>query len=419
MKVLIIGGGGREHALAWKFAQSDRVNKVFVAPGNGGTATMNKGCNVNIAADDIDALKAFAKEEKVDMTLVGPEVPLVAGVVDAFRAEGLKIFGPDADAARLEGSKAFSKRFMEKYGIPTASFKVFSDFEDAKENVGVFGYPMVIKADGLAAGKGVVIAKDEAEALEAMEDMMVKKVFGEAGETILVEEFLGGLEASILCFVDGKTIMPLESVQDYKRIFDNNEGPNTGGMGTYSPNLIYTDSIEDKVKELVLEPVRKGLEAENMDYKGVIFIGLMIDGKEIRVLEFNVRFGDPETQVVMPKMKNDLVDVTEAIIDQRLSSVKLAWEEDTYICVVMASEGYPGSYPKGRPISGLDACNLVFHSGTKLQDDTVFTNGGRVLGVIGNGPTIKEARKSVYKQLETVGFEGAQYRTDIGMLIRN
>lgn len=419
MKVLIIGGGGREHALAWKFAQSDRVNKVFVAPGNGGTATMEKGCNVDIAADNIEALKAFAKDEQVDLTVVGPEVPLVAGVVDAFRADGLKIFGPDADAARLEGSKAFSKRFMEKYGIPTASFKVFTDFEEAKKNVGVFGYPMVIKADGLAAGKGVVIAKDEAEALEAFEDMMVKKIFGEAGETVLVEEFLGGLEASILCFVDGKSIVPLESVQDYKRIFDNNEGPNTGGMGTYSPNLIYTDSIEDKVKELVLEPVRKGLEAENMDYKGVIFIGLMIDGKEIRVLEFNVRFGDPETQVVMPKMKNDIVDVTEAIIDQRLGNVKLAWEDDTFICVIMASEGYPGSYPKGRAITGLDQCNLVFHSGTKLENDSVLTNGGRVLGVIGNGPTIKEARQSVYAQLESVGFEGAQYRTDIGMLIRN
>lgn len=419
MKVLIIGGGGREHALAWKFAQSDRVEQVFVAPGNGGTAIMDKGSNVNIAADDIDGLKAFAVKENVDLTVVGPEVPLVAGVVDSFRADGLKVFGPDASAARLEGSKAFSKRFMEKYGIPTANFKVFTDFEEARKNVGVFGYPMVIKADGLAAGKGVVIAKNEEEALEAMEEMMVKKIFGEAGETILIEEFLGGIEASVLCFVDGKTIIPMESVQDYKRIFDNNEGPNTGGMGTYSPNLIYTDSIEEKVRESVIEPVRKGLEAENMDYRGVIFIGLMIDGKDIRVLEFNVRFGDPETQVVMPKLQNDIVDVTEAILDQRLNQVKLHWNPDTFICVIMASEGYPGNYPKGREITGINDCELVFHSGTKLEDNTLMTSGGRVLGVIGKGPTIKEARQSVYGQLENVNFDGMQFRKDIGMLIRN
>lgn len=419
MKVLIIGGGGREHALAWKFAQSDKVKDVFVAPGNGGTATMNKGTNVDIAADDIEGLKAFAKNENIDLTVVGPEVALVAGVVDAFRADGLKVFGPDASAARLEGSKAFSKRFMEKYGIPTANFKVFTDFEEAKKNVGIFGYPMVIKADGLAAGKGVVIAKTEEEALEAMEDMMVKKIFGEAGETVLVEEFLGGIEASVLCFVDGKSIVPMESVQDYKRIFDNNEGPNTGGMGTYSPNLIYTDTIEEKVREMVLEPVRKGLEAEKMDYKGVIFIGLMIDGKDIRVLEFNVRFGDPETQVVMPKLQNDIVDVTEAILDQRLNQVKLDWDPNTYICVIMASEGYPGSYSKGVQIEGLSECDLVFHSGTKLEDDVLKTSGGRVLGVIGNGTNIKEARQSVYGQLENVKFDGMQFRTDIGMLIRN
>ncbi len=419
MKVLIVGGGGREHALAWKFAQSERVNQVFVAPGNGGTAIMNKGSNVNIAVEDIEGLKAFAKAEKIDMTVVGPEIPLVAGIVDAFRADGLKVFGPDASASRLEGSKSFSKRFMEKYGIPTANFKVFTDFEEAKKNVGVFGYPMVIKADGLAAGKGVVIAKTEEEAIEAMDDMMVKKIFGEAGETILIEEFLGGLEASLLCFVDGKTITPMESVQDYKRIFDNNDGPNTGGMGTYSPNLIYTDSLEEKVKETVIEPVRKGLEAENMDYRGVIFIGLMIDGKDIRVLEFNVRFGDPETQVVMPKLENDILDVTEAILEQRLNQVKLKWSADTFICVVLASEGYPGSYPKGREIKGINDCNLVFHSGTKLENDTLKTSGGRVLGVIGSGENIKEARSSVYGQLEKVNFDGMQFRTDIGKLIRN
>lgn len=419
MKVMIIGGGGREHALAWKFAKSERVKQVFVAPGNGGTAMMEKGTNVAIAPDDIEGLKAFALDEKIDLTVVGPEVPLVAGVVDKFKQAGLKVFGPDAEAARLEGSKAYSKRFMEKYGIPTANFKVFTNFEEAKENVGVFGYPMVIKADGLAAGKGVVIAKTEEEALEAMEDMMVKKIFGSAGETILVEEFLGGLEASVLCFVDGKSIAPMESVQDYKRIFDNNEGPNTGGMGTYSPNLIYTDTIEKKVHDTVLEPIRKGLEIENMDYKGVIFIGLMIDGKDIRVLEFNVRFGDPETQVVMPKLENDIVDVTEAILDQRLSQVKFKWNPETYICVVLASEGYPNSYPKGRAIEGLDDCDLVFHSGTKLEDGSVKTNGGRVLGVIGRGMNIKEARTSVYGQLENVKFDGMQYRTDIGMLIKN
>lgn len=419
MKVLIIGGGGREHALAWKFAQSEKVDHVYVAPGNGGTATMDKGSNVEIQADDIDALKAFALSENIDMTVVGPEVPLVAGLVDTFKEAGLKTFGPQADAARLEGSKVFSKEFMKKYDIPTANFKVFTDFEEAKKNVGVFGYPMVIKADGLAAGKGVVIAKNEAEALEAFDDMMVKKIFGEAGETVLVEEFLGGLEASMLCLVDGKTIKPLESVQDYKRIFDNNEGPNTGGMGTYSPNLIYTEEIEKKVQEVVIDPILKGFEAENMDYRGVLFIGLMIDGREIRVLEFNVRFGDPETQVVMPKMENDIVDVVEAILNQDLGNVKLEWKDDTFVCVIMASEGYPGSYPKGREITGVSDCNLVFHSGTKLEEGTLKTSGGRVLGVIGSGKTIKEARDNVYGQVEKVKFDGHQYRRDIGLLIRN
>ncbi len=419
MKVLIIGGGGREHALAWKFAQSEKVDHVYVAPGNGGTATMDKGSNVAIKADDIEALKAFALSENVDLTVVGPEVPLVAGIVDTFNAAGLKTFGPKANAARLEGSKVFSKEFMKKYDIPTADFKVFTDFEEAKKNVGVFGYPMVIKADGLAAGKGVVIAKNEAEALEAFDDMMVKKVFGEAGETVLVEEFLGGLEASMLCLVDGKTIKPLESVQDYKRIFDNNEGPNTGGMGTYSPNLIYTEEIEKKVQEVVIDPILKGFEAEKMDYRGVLFIGLMIDGREIRVLEFNVRFGDPETQVVMPKMENDIVDVVEAIHSQDLANVKLEWKEDTFVCVIMASEGYPGSYPKGREITGVNDCDLVFHSGTKLEDGSLKTSGGRVLGVIGSGKTIKEARENVYGQVEKVKFDGHQYRKDIGLLIRN
>jgi len=419
MKVLIVGGGGREHALAWKFAQSERVNKVFVAPGNGGTAIMRKGTNVDINVDDIDGLKAFAKKENIDITMIGPEGPLVEGIVDAFREDGLKVFGPDAQAARLEGSKSFAKRFMEKYGIPTANFKVFEDYEEAKKNVGIFGYPMVIKADGLASGKGVVIAKTEEEALEAFDDMMVKKIFGDAGSRVLVEEFLGGLEASMICFVDGKNIVPMESVQDYKRIHDDNEGPNTGGMGTYSPNLIYTDTIEERVKELVIEPVRRGIEAENMDFKGVIFIGLMIDGKDVRVIEFNVRFGDPETQVIMPKMENDLLDITEAVLEQRLHQVKLKWSQETYICVVLASEGYPASYPKGRAISGLENCNLVFHSGTQLDENTLKTSGGRVLGIIGSGENIKEARQSVYGQLQNVTFEGMQYRTDIGMLIRN
>ncbi len=419
MKVLIIGGGGREHALAWKFAQSEKVEHVYVAPGNGGTAIMDKGSNVDIAADNIEDLVEFAKTENIDMTVVGPEVPLVAGAVDALRKAGLKAFGPDAASARLEGSKVFSKEFMKKYDVPTANFKVFTDFSEAKKNVGVFGYPMVIKADGLAAGKGVVIAKNEEEALEAFDDMMVKKVFGEAGETVLVEEFLGGIEASMLCFVDGKTIKPMESVQDYKRIFDNNEGPNTGGMGTYSPNLIYTQEIEEKVQEVVIDPILKGFQAEGMDYKGVLFIGLMIDGKEIRVLEFNVRFGDPETQVVMPKMENDMVDVVEAILDQRLEEVELKWKDETFVCVIMASEGYPGNYPKGVEITGVDKCDLVFHSGTKLENDVLKTSGGRVLGVIGKGPTIKEARASVYGQVEQVSFKGHQYRKDIGLLIRN
>lgn len=419
MKILIVGGGGREHALAWKFAQSDRVSRVYVAPGNGGTALMAKGVNVDIAVDDLQGLRDFAISEQIDMTVIGPEIPLVAGVTNVFKEAGLKVFGPDGDCARLEGSKGFSKLFMEKYNIPTARFMIFDDYTEARKNAGVYGYPVVVKADGLAAGKGVVIAKTEDEALEAMEDMMVKRIFGEAGETIVLEEFLGGLEASMLCLVDGKNIVQLESVQDYKRIGDGNEGPNTGGMGTYSPNLIYSQDVKARVEELVIKPIMEGFEAESMDFRGVLFVGLMIDGDEIRVLEFNVRFGDPETQALMPKLANDIVDVTEAVIDQRLDEIELKWNDDTYICVVLASEGYPGPYAKGVEINGLDNCNLVFHSGTKLEGDKLVTSGGRVMGVIGHGDGIDAARDNVYAQVQKVHFDGMQYRTDIGKLIRH
>jgi len=417
MKVLIVGGGGREHAIAWKLAQSPKIDKLYCAPGNAGIAEVAE-C-VALKAEDVDGICGFAKENKIELTVIGPEVPLSLGIVDALAKQGLKAFGPNQKCAQLEGSKSFTKAFLARHDIPTAGYKEFTDIAELKKAAGIFGYPMVIKADGLAAGKGVVIAEDEASALNAIDEIMGDRIFGSAGDRIVVEEFLTGIEASMLCFVDGKTIVPMESAQDYKRIFDGDKGPNTGGMGTYSPSLIFDRTLETQIRERILEPTIKGFQKDGLDFKGVLFIGLMITDQGPKVIEFNNRFGDPETQSVLPRMKTDLVEIMEAVIEDRLSGQPIEWNDRKAVCVVMASGGYPGDYEKGKAISGLDLVDkdiIVFHSGTKSKDQQILTDGGRVLGVTALGDTHEEARKKAYDNAAKISFEGAQYRKDIGLL---
>ncbi|WP_324825462.1 phosphoribosylamine--glycine ligase [Sinanaerobacter sp. ZZT-01] len=426
MKVLIVGSGGREHAIAWKLSQSPRVTKLYCAPGNAGI-TKQAEC-VAVKAEDIDGICSIAKEKKIDMVVIGPEVPLSMGIVDALEKEGIPTFGPNKKCAQLEGSKAFTKAFLDRHKIPTAGYREFTDKEELKKAVGLFGYPMVLKADGLAAGKGVVIAADQSEALRAIEEMMGDKVFGSAGEKVVVEEFLTGIEASMLCFVDGNVIVPMESAQDYKRIFDGDKGPNTGGMGTYSPSLIFTDELEQQIREQILEPTIEGFKKDGLDFKGVLFIGLMIGEDGPKVIEFNNRFGDPETQSVLSRLDSDLLDIFEAVIHGTLSEQKIAWGSRKAVCVVLASEGYPGSYPKGRKISGLEAVDqdvIVFHAGTKYGNEAdedgklpVLTSGGRVLGVTATGITHEEAREKAFANVKKIFFEGMQYRKDIGCIIK-
>lgn len=417
MKILIVGGGGREHAIAWKLAQSPKVEKLYCAPGNAGIAEVAE-C-VAIKAEDVAGICSFAKENKIDLTVIGPEVPLSLGIVDALAEAGLKAFGPNQKCAQLESSKAFTKSFLARHSIPTAGYKEFTDISELKKSVGIFGYPMVIKADGLAAGKGVVIAENEAAALKAIDEIMGDKIFGAAGDKIVVEEFLTGIEASVLCFVDGKTIVPMESAQDYKRIFDGDEGPNTGGMGTYSPSLIFDDVLEGQIRDRILEPTLKGFQKDGLDFKGVLFIGLMISEEGPKVIEFNNRFGDPETQSVLPRMKTDLLDIMNAVVEERLAEQSIEWSGRKAVCVVMASGGYPGEYEKGKLISGLkdaDEDVIVFHSGTKLLDSMIVTDGGRALGITALGDTHKEAREKAYQNVARISFDGAQYRKDIGLL---
>lgn len=426
MKILIVGNGGREHAIAWKLSQSSRVTKLYCAPGNAGIAKEAE-C-VDIKAEDIDGICAFSKEKNIDMVVVGPEVPLSMGIVDALEKEGIKTFGPNKKCAQLEGSKAFTKAFLARHEIPTAGYREFTDKEELKKSVGLYGYPMVLKADGLAAGKGVVIAENETEALKAIEEMMGNKIFGSAGEKVVVEEFLTGIEASMLCFVDGNVIVPMESAQDYKRIFDGDRGPNTGGMGTYSPSLIFTDELEMQIRERILEPTLKGFHADGLDFKGVLFIGLMIGEDGPKVIEFNNRFGDPETQSVLSRLNSDLVDIFEAVIDGALAKQEIKWSDKKAVCVVLASEGYPGNYPKERVITGLENLDKdvkVFHAGTCFgtkKDENgrlpILTNGGRVLGVTATGVTHEEARKKAFSNVEKIYFEGMQYRKDIGSIVK-
>ncbi len=416
MKILVIGSGGREHTLVWKLKQCSAVGRIYCAPGNPGVGKLAE-C-VHIQPDQIEKLKEFALDKQIDLTIVGPEVPLVAGIVDQFREEGLQIVGPDQAGARLEGSKSFAKAFMKKYQIPTGRYEVAYDPVEAKKKLKGFSYPVVIKADGLAAGKGVLICQKEAEAFGAIEDILEKNVFGDAGNHLVIEEFLEGIETSVLCFVDGETILPMVSSQDHKQIGDNDTGPNTGGMGTYSPNRVYTESMAKEVERKILQPTLKGIQEEKMDFRGILFIGLMITKDGAKVLEYNVRFGDPETQVVLPRMKSDLCQVFTHMLNRNLGKLKLEWRDETVVCVVLASGGYPGSYEKGIPIHGLDEIPedvMIFHAGTEYKKDELVTAGGRVLGITAMGKDVEEARSKAYAAVDRIQFQGKTYRKDIGL----
>jgi len=418
MRILVIGSGGREHALVWKIAQSKLVDKIFCAPGNGGIAQIAE-C-VDIKADDIFGLLEFARKEKIDLTVVGPEKALALGIVDEFEKAGLKIFGPNKKAANLEASKVFSKELMAKYKVPTAKFKVFDSPDAAKKYIEANGVPCVVKADGLAAGKGVVMAKTVEEAKDAVTLMMQDKIFGDAGKRIIIEECLIGQEASILVITDSKEVLALASAQDHKRIFDHDQGANTGGMGAYSPAPIVTVDILKEVMDKIIYRTIDGLAKEGMDYRGVLYAGIMLTKEGPQALEFNVRFGDPETQAILPRLKSDLVEVMLATSVGKLSKIgALEWDIGACVCVVCAAGGYPGNYTKDKEISGLDQVAklddlVVFHAGTKRIGDKVLTSGGRVLGVTGLGVTIKEAINKTYQAVEKIKFEGMQYRKDIG-----
>ncbi len=421
MKVLIVGGGGREHAIAWKVAQSPRVDKLYCAPGNAGIAEVAE-C-VDIGVMEFDKLVAFAKEKEIDLTVVAPDDPLAAGAVDAFEAAGLRVFGPRANAAILEGSKAFSKDLMKKYGIPTAAYETFNTPEAALQYLETAPMPIVLKADGLALGKGVLICKDREEAKAGVKTLMLDKQFGSAGDRIVVEEFMTGREVSVLSFVDGKTIKIMTSAQDHKRAKDGDQGLNTGGMGTFSPSPFYTDEVDAYCKEHIYQKTVDAMRAEGREFKGIIFFGLMLTEKGPKVLEYNARFGDPETQVVLPRMKNDLVELFEACIDGTLENVELEFEDNAAVCVVLASDGYPEKYEKGYKISGLEKFKdadgyYVFHAGSKFDaDGNIVTNGGRVLGVTATGKDLKEARANAYKATEWVEFGNKYMRSDIGKAI--
>ena len=415
LKVLVIGGGGREHALVWKLAQSPRVEKIICAPGNAGIGMIAETAPVSV--EDLPGLLKLAKENQIDLTLVGPEVPLVAGVVDQFQEAGMRIFGPSARAAVIEGSKTFAKELMKKYNIPTAEYQTFDQAEPACEYIRRLGGPCVVKADGLAAGKGVTVAADPETAIKAVKQIMEERVFGEAGSSLVVEEMLEGEEVSILAFSDGETVVPMISAQDHKRVFDRDEGPNTGGMGAYSPAPVYTPEIHRQVVEQVLKPVINAMKKEGREYSGVIYAGLMITAQGPKVLEFNARFGDPETQVVLPQLKTDLVDIIEAVIDKRLKDQPVEWLPGAAVCVVMAAGGYPGSHEKGIPINGLGndlPDTVVFHAGTENRGGRIVTAGGRVLGVTARGEDIRGAIDLAYQAVKQVSFEGCHYRRDIG-----
>ncbi len=416
MEVLVVGGGGREHTLVWKLAQSPKVIKVYAAPGNAGTAAIAK--NVDIKPDDFDAIAGFAKDKGVDLVMVGPEAPLAAGIVDYLHSEGITAFGPTKEAAVIESSKAFSKELMFKYGIPCARSETFTSLEEAQIYVKSQPCPIVIKADGLAAGKGVIIAATEQEALAALDDMMTGRVFGDAGSKVLIEECMVGKEVSLLVFTDGTTVVPMVPACDYKRIGDNDEGLNTGGMGSYSPPGFFDDKVKQDVLDRIAKPVIEAMKNEGKPYRGVLYIGLMMTSEGPKVLEFNARFGDPETQVILPRLKTDLVEIMQAVIDGQLGEIDIEWSNDPCVGVVMASGGYPGKYKTGYEITGLDKLDsgvIVFHAGTKPDDGRVLTSGGRVLAVVASGSSIADARDKVYDNIRRVRFDGSVYRSDIAL----
>jgi len=415
MKVLVIGSGGREHALAWKIAQSPLVKKVFCAPGNAGTANVAE--NIDIPSDNVDALLQFATVTGIGLTVVGPEQPLVKGLVDSFEESGLRVFGPSQRAAEIEGSKVFCKDLMKKYGIPTARYESF----DSPDQVKLFtkeDEPVVVKASGLAAGKGVILCSNAEEARSAVQSIMQEKAFGNAGDQVVVEEFLTGQEVSLLAFTDGKTVLPLDSAQDHKAAFDGDKGPNTGGMGAYSPALVFTEELKQQVIDEIMIPTVRAMAKEGRYYRGILYAGLMLTESGPKVLEFNARFGDPETQPIMMRIKNDIVPIFEACIDGTLAKQSLQWRQEPTICVVMAAKGYPSSYEKGKEISGLNSDEnrqvVVFHAGTKLENGKVLTNGGRVLGVTALGSDINQAIKNAYSAVDKIKWDGIHYRKDIG-----
>lgn len=413
MKVLIIGSGGRENALAWKLKQDSRIEEIHAIPGNPGIDMFGTSHSGDV--EDIEGLLNFAKENKIDFTIVGPEVPLCLGIVDRFEEEGLQIFGPVKETARLEGSKSFAKEFMKKHDLPTAKYIKTSSVDEALKELPNYSLPVVIKADGLCAGKGVVIATTRQEAVDAIQDMMKEKTLGEAGSTIIIEEYLEGVECSLLCFIDGDTIIPMETAKDHKRIFENEQGANTGGMGTLSPNPFITEELKKNIDKNILKPILKAVQDEKMDYRGLIFIGLMVNKDEAKILEFNVRFGDPETQSILMRLKTPLIDVLKATSEKRLSQIELEWDQQSAVCVVLASSGYPGSYEKGKEITNLDKTSdvQIFHAGTKRAGEKILTNGGRVLNICALGESLEDARRKVYQGASIVDFEGKFYRKDI------
>lgn len=416
MKVMIIGGGGREHALAWKVAQSPQVERLYAAPGNVGMAQIAK-C-IGISPSDPHKLANFAEEKDVDLTLVGPELPLSLGIVDLFEKRGLKIFGPSRRAARIEWSKGFAKEFMKRWTIPTAPFRLFTDPEEAIDYLRGKQFPQVVKADGLAAGKGSIVAKSFEKALTAVKAIMVERIFGRSGERVVIEDYLRGEEATILAFSDGRSFILLPPSKDYKRIYDGDRGPNTGGMGSYSPAQSVDERLMKEIKKEILEPTIRGLSKEGVKYQGILYVGLMLTQEGPQVMEYNCRFGDPETQALFPLLKTDLVEIMEWVIRERLEGKEIEWEKGASVCVVLASQGYPGRYEKGMVITGTEGIEgdvLLFHAGTARRGGNLVTNGGRVLGVTAKGETLKEARENAYRGVEKIGFPGMQFRKDIAL----
>jgi phosphoribosylamine---glycine ligase len=418
LKVLVVGSGGREHAIVWKLSKSSRVEKLYCAPGNAGIGELCE--TVDIEHEDIESLMEFAKGEKIDLTIVGPEIPLVMGIADRFKEEGLKIFGPGKAASMLEGSKVFSKSFMKKYNLPTARYEEYERLDEALLGLEKFNTPLVIKADGLAAGKGVIIANSKEEARKNLYSIMGEKELGSAGEKVIIEEYLDGTETSLLCFIDGETIIPMTSARDYKRAFDNDLGPNTGGMGTLSPSDNYNSDVSESVKKTILVPLMEGLKKEGLNYSGVLFIGIMIVEGIPKILEFNVRFGDPETQVILPRLKTDFLDIVEAVMEGKLKDTQIEWREEYAVCVMLSSGGYPQKYETGKEITGIEKIkeSLLFHSGTRKEKNRLTTSGGRVIGVTALGKTLEEARRKAYSDAERIDFYNKQYRKDIGDLSR-